>query len=244
MKILEHCDYMCSDSTGSSELCWAFGEHVKFVMKYHMTIPPTTTQPPTTTSKIIGSVDNTSTLGIDKQQDEIDVDNWGEADKPQETSGVKFDDVGENKIVSEEDSLDMASKTAFDDQTGDVAPPSSSNDSSPLDEVDQSTLLSISNGEPPTSSHQLADQPVENLATSTFQLTTASTQSRPHYSDSYYSDDLEDTVIIYDEAPYGQWPEHFVHLPILLSLVLFAAVLAYVVAYGRPVTIMNEEETV
>ena len=226
---------------------------MKFVMKHHVTTPPTATQPPTTTivtSKVIGSVDNTSTLGIDKQQDippnlyEIDVDNWSETDKPQETSGVKVDNVGENKIVSEEDSLDMASKTPLDDRTGDVAPPSSLNDSSPLDEVDQSTLLSISNGEPPTSSHQLADQPVENLATSTFQLTTASTQSRPYYSDSYYSDDLEDTLINYDEVPYGEWPKSFVHLPILLSLVLFAAVLAYVVAYGRPVTIMNEEETV
>ena len=39
--LLQHCDYMCSDATGSNELCWSFGEVVKFVMKHHVTTPPT-----------------------------------------------------------------------------------------------------------------------------------------------------------------------------------------------------------
>ena len=41
--VLQHCEYMCSDATGSNKLCWSFGEVVKFVMKHHVTTPPTIT---------------------------------------------------------------------------------------------------------------------------------------------------------------------------------------------------------
>ena len=41
--VFQHCDYMCNDSTGSNQLCWSFGEVVKFVMKHHVTTPPTIT---------------------------------------------------------------------------------------------------------------------------------------------------------------------------------------------------------
>jgi len=45
--VLQHCDYMCSDATGSNELCWSFNEVVKLVMKHHVSTPPiiTTTSP-------------------------------------------------------------------------------------------------------------------------------------------------------------------------------------------------------
>ena len=44
--VSQHCEYMCSDATGSNELCWSFTEIVKFVMKHHLTTPPTITTTP------------------------------------------------------------------------------------------------------------------------------------------------------------------------------------------------------
>jgi len=35
--VIQHCTSMYSESTGSNELCWAFGEYVKFVMMHHVT---------------------------------------------------------------------------------------------------------------------------------------------------------------------------------------------------------------
>jgi len=195
--VIEHCTYMCNGSTGSNDLCWAFGEYVKFVMARHMTTPPPITQPLATmplsefgsdelgvyeqqdTSQVGKNMEGKNYGGVDEGNTnwyEIDVGNWDETEKSQDTSVI----VDENKELSDQpminkvdqsiskiDVFNIQSTTTLDEHTSDIPPLSSLNDSPPLDGEDQNTLLSTSNEERPSSSPQPADQPVENLIIST-----------------------------------------------------------------------------
>ena len=258
--IFKYCDYMCNDTTGSNELCWAFGEYVKIVKKLHVT---TTPPPPTPDFMAMFSSDNVQHESpkvsedgnnLDIKNDDgvadiiIDNSNWGETD----TIGVEVHDSGENKgvnnqeIVSKGDMSDVASATVLDDRTLSDGTPSSfsNNPTPPLDGEDQAV---------PSSSQKL-DHPTEELATDLYPPISSSTQSGP-YDDKpqdtlYYDGDSEETGIVHDEASVGPLynesvlGEDSVRLAIL-SLIVFAAALAYVVANGRPVTVVNEDyETV
>ena len=261
--LLRFCNYMCSNSSGSNELCWAFGEYVKIMKHDVITLPPPTTVPPTPDFVAMFGRDNVQHEApkasedgnnLDDKNDDgvadivIDNSNWDETD----TIGVEVDDSSESKgvsnqeIVSKEDMSDVASARVIGDRTlSDGTPSSSSNNNTlPLDGEDQAV----------SSSSQILDHPTKEPATDLYLPISSSIQSGS-YDDKpqdtlYYDGDSEETGVVHDETsvapPYNEsvLGEDSVRLAIL-SLIIFAAVLAYVVANGRPVTVVNENyETV
>ena len=127
--ILKFCNYMCNDTIGSNELCWAFGEYVKVVMKHHTTTT-TATQPPTTqpTSTSKPTPDFTSMFddggghignsgGVDEGDDKDDHEQGKNSD-----TNVDNDDEG--KVASDKGTTELHAEIPID-----VAPLPSSNDS-------------------------------------------------------------------------------------------------------------------
>ncbi|XP_065901172.1 clumping factor B-like [Dysidea avara] len=176
--ILKYCGYMCNDTSGSNELCWAFGEYVNIVMKHHVNTPPTpTSQPPTTESVATTSTPTPNlqlTALFDKKPDtpqesegedghkDVEVENNGSNDDGHEgenndTNGGKVDD--ENKDDSDQENRSNEEMGRLEDPTPSFVTPSlPSNDTGSDGDQDSSQSTSSETYKQTTTTDKLNNQ--------------------------------------------------------------------------------------
>jgi len=188
--VLNHCDYMCSDLTGSSVLCWAFGEYVKLFMKHHVHISPTNEVPTVTTKPSFLS---------SFEAKEKDGDSVGEGEKitvggisEESPSSSKQEEGMYQPTKSTDQTMDSINQTTkgtdqLNDQTTDSTDPPSKS----TDQATESTVVSITEStesnnqtteitpdsiaQPSESTNQTADN-TDQTAKSTVQLTETTEQ--------------------------------------------------------------------